>query len=77
MQVHLVLVTRGHDPVLMRTLQEAASSLSGLNAVHSPSARPLLPEALKLGSEDPTLGQQPVRVLGGSLASSNQGGLGS
>lgn len=76
MQVHLVLVSRGHDSVLTRTLQEAASSLSGLNAVHSPSARPLLPEAIKVGSEDLCLGQQPMRVMGGSLASNNQGGLG-
>ncbi|KAL3137712.1 hypothetical protein ABBQ38_004979 [Trebouxia sp. C0009 RCD-2024] len=72
-QVHLVLVSRGHDSVLTRTLQEAASSLSGLNAVHSPSARPLLPEAIKVGSEDLCLGQQPMRVMGGSLASNNQG----
>ena len=74
-QVHVVLMTQGHDPVLMRTLQEAASSLSGLNAVHSPSSRPLLPEVVKLGSEDPSLQQQPVRVLGGALTSNNQGVL--
>lgn len=72
-QVHVVLMTKGHDPILMRTLQEAASSLSRLNAVYSPTAQPLLPETVKLGSEDPSLQQQPVRVLGGALTSTNQG----
>lgn len=75
MQVHVMLMTKGHDPVLMRTLREAANSLSGLNAVHSPLLGPLLPEVVKLGGEDLSLQQQPVRVLGGSLASHNKGVL--
>lgn len=73
MQVHVVLMTQGHDPVLVRTLQETASSLSWLTAVYSPAAKPLLPETAKLGSEDPGLQQQPVRVVGGALTSTNQG----
>ena len=72
-QVHVVLMTQGHDPVLMRTLKEAAASLTGLHAVYKPSASPLLPETMKLGSEDPSLQQQPVRVVGGALTSTNQG----
>ena len=66
-------MTQGHDQVLMRTLQETASSLSGLNAVYSPAAQPLLPETVKLGGKDPSLQQQPVRVVGGALTSTNQG----
>lgn len=75
MQVHILLMTAGHDPVLVRTLREAAMCLSGLHAVHSPLLGPLLPEAVRLGGEDLSLQQQPVRVLGGSLASHNQGVL--
>lgn len=74
-QVHVVLMTKGHDPALMRTLQQAAASLSRLRAVYSATAQPLLPETTKLGSEDPSLQQQPVRVLGGALTSTNQGVL--
>ena len=75
LQVHVMLMTKGLDPVLMRTLFEAANNLSGLHAVHSPSLGPLLPEVVKLGGEDLSLQQQPVRVLGGSLASNNKGML--
>lgn len=74
-QVHVVLMTQGHDPLLMRTLQETASSLSWLSAVYSPSAKPLLPETMKLGCEDPSSPQQPVRVVGGALTSANQGSM--
>ena len=72
-QVHVVLKTQGHDPILMRTLQETASSLSWLNAVYSPSANPWLTETMKHGCEDPSSQQQAVRVVGGALTSANQG----
>ena len=69
----MIALSRGHDPGLLRTLCEAADSLSGLPVLHSPSLVALLPEVVKMGSEDPSMSQPPVRVLGGSLTSNNKG----
>ena len=70
-----MVVSAGHDPCLTRTMQEAAQTLSRLNALHSPALSPLLPEVMKLDSQDGAREQQAVRVLGGSLAVNNKGGL--
>lgn len=70
-----MVVSAGHDPCLIRTMQEAAKTLSRLSALHSPSLSPLLPEIMKLDSQDGAREQQAVRVLGGSLAVNNKGGL--
>lgn len=68
-----MVTAAGHDPCLTHTLQEAANSLSGLHALHSPSLGPLLPEVVKLGSPDTPLDQQSVRAVGGSIATNNKG----
>ena len=65
--------SEGHDPSLTRTLQEAAHSLSGLNAVHSPSLGPLLPETTKMECGTVFVDLQAVRVSAGSLVSMNRG----
>ncbi len=70
-----MVTSAGHDPCLTRTLQEAAEALSGLHAVHSPSLSPLLPEVVKLEKQDSAVEPAAVRILGGSLASNNKGGL--
>ena len=70
-----MVVSAGHDPCLTRTMQEAAKTLSRLSALHSPSLSPLLPEVVKLDSQEGAREQQAVRVLGGSLAVNNKGGL--
>ena len=75
LQVHVMVTSAGHDPCLTRTLQEAAEALSGLHAVHSPSLSPLLPEVVKLEKQDAAVEPAAVRILGGSLASNNKGGL--
>jgi len=43
--------------------------------VHSPSLSPLLPEVVKLEKQDAAVEPAAVRILGGSLASNNKGGL--
>ena len=73
MQVHVMVRSEGHDPSLTRTLKEAAHSLSGLNAVHSPSLGPLLPETTKMECGTVFVDLQAVRVSAGSLASMNRG----
>lgn len=78
MQVHVMVMTRGHDYSLMRTLHRAAISLSPLAATYSPVSQPLLPEAIKLGSQEaaqPTQHAPAMRVNGNALAASSQGSL--
>ncbi len=70
-----MVTSAGHDSCLTRTLQQAAEALSGLHAVHSPSLSPLLPEVVKLEKQDAAVEPAAVRILGGSLASNNKGGL--
>ena len=79
MQVHVMVMTQGHDSSLMRTLQQAAISMSPTAETYSPVSQPLLPEAVKLGSHEaaqPTQHAPAMRVNGNALAASSQGALG-
>lgn len=75
-QVHVLVVSEGHDSCLLRTLQHTAACLTPFAVLHCPVKQPLLPEAVKLGSQeasDLTQHAQALRVQGNTLAANNQG----
>ena len=70
-----MIASEGYDRCLSRTLQEASSSLAGLNVWHGPALGPVLPEVVRLERDAVGGDAQAVQVSGGSLANNNKGGL--